>query len=125
MSNHYLFFAIYSAATFFCLLLIKQLNKSASNEEKFTYKDYLLFLLNSYFGAYLFYLSYKIYLILGLVMAIVVVIMYSLNSNEFTENQVKDFGFFSTLWLCFLCMLLWVQIICFNYLIVKKRGLFT
>ena len=123
MSSHYLFFSVYIAATFFCLLLFKQLNKSADNGEKITYKDYLLFLVNSYAGAYLFYFSYKVYLILGLVIASIVVMMYSLSSVEFSKNQIKDFGFFSTLWLCFLCILFWVQIISFNYFVVKRKDL--
>jgi hypothetical protein len=86
---------------------------------KVSFLEKAKFLLASSLGYWLLINHIKIYLIFGMTLASFVAILISIGIENNSDEKI-ELSIASTLSLCFMCIIFWVQIISFNYIVAKK-----
>jgi hypothetical protein len=123
MNNFYFYFLVfYSASTVFTAISFIRLNQATDKkEEKITFLDFAILLISSFLGGLLFLHFAKHYFIVGMICASFMAVMFSFDlEGEAKENNLSLWQNFIP---CAFCFFFWIQVICMNYFVFKRRGL--
>jgi hypothetical protein len=93
--------------------------KPILDDYKISFLEKIKFLLTSSLGYWLLTNYIKVYLIFGITLASFVAILISIGMEN-NSDEKNELPIISTLSLCLMCVIFWVQIISFNYIVAKK-----